>query len=148
MIHGAICQDSIGNYNCFTGKQFVEMTSVREILAQNLKENRRRLGITQPILAERAGLSTHYIAMLELARKFPTSDVLDRLALALEINPNELFSVAVSPERAIEQLQNAILNNLNQAIELSLDRAFEERCKGCPFAIGKSEVLKKKSVRN
>jgi len=110
------------------------MASIREILARNLKENRRKLGITQPMLAERAGLSTHYLGMIEIGRNFPTSDVLERLAEALSINPNELFSVAVSPERAIEGLQQAVLNNLDQSIEHALDKAFEKRCKGCPSA--------------
>jgi transcriptional regulator with XRE-family HTH domain len=59
------------------------MTNVKQILAQNLKENRRRLGITQPELAERAGMSTQYLAMIEIARKFPTADILERLAAAL-----------------------------------------------------------------
>jgi len=104
------------------------MLNIREILAQNLKENRKKLGITQPELAEKAGLSTHYLAMIEIARKFPTADVLERLARALKINSNELFSVSVSPERAMEKLQLEILNNLNLAIESALDKAIEKRC--------------------
>jgi len=104
------------------------MANIREVLAQNLKENRRKLGITQPELAERASLSTSYLAMIEIARKFPTADVLDRLAIALNINPNELFSVSVSPERAIEQMQQKILENLDQAIEHALDKAIAKRC--------------------
>ena len=105
-----------------------QMTNIRQILAQNLKENRRRLGITQPELAEKAGLSTHYLAMIEIAQKFPSADVLDRLAAALGINPNELFSVSVSPERVIEQMQQRILENLDQAIEHALDKAIAKRC--------------------
>jgi transcriptional regulator with XRE-family HTH domain len=104
------------------------MTNVKEILARNLKENRRRLGITQPELAERAGMSTQYLAMIEIARKFPTADILERLAAALGINPHELFSVAVSPERAMEQLQQQILGNIDQAIEHAVDKAIEKRC--------------------
>ena len=103
------------------------MPNIKEILAQNLKENRKKLGITQPELAERAGLSTHYLAMIEIARKFPTANVLDKLAVALEIQPNELFSVTVSPERAIEQLHIKILDNLDQAIENALNKAIEKR---------------------
>jgi transcriptional regulator with XRE-family HTH domain len=110
------------------------MANIREILAQNLKENRRKLGITQPTLAERAGLSTHYLGMIEIGRNFPTSDVLERLAEALCINSNELFSVAGSPERAIEDLQQAVLDNLDHSIEHALDKAFEKRCTGCPSA--------------
>ena len=121
------------------------MANVKEILAQNLKENRRKLGITQPMLAERAGLSTHYLAMIEVARKFPTADVLDRLANALKIGANELFSVPVSPERAIKQLQSAILDNLDQAIERSLDKAFKKRCSGCSSAKTMNEKSSKKN---
>jgi len=104
------------------------MANIREVLAQNLKENRRKLGITQPELAERAGLSTNYLAMIEIAQKFPSADVLDRLAVALEINSNELFSVAVSPERAIDQMQQKIMENLDHAIEQALDKAIAKRC--------------------
>jgi transcriptional regulator with XRE-family HTH domain len=113
------------------------MANVKEILAQNLKKNRRRLGITQPELAEKANLSTHYLGMIEIARNFPTADVLERLAAALGIKPNELFSVADSPERAMEQLQQAILDNfdkklenLDKTIECALDKAIEKRYGG------------------
>jgi transcriptional regulator with XRE-family HTH domain len=110
------------------------MANVKEILAQNLKKNRRRLGITQPELAERAGLSTHYLGMIEIARNFPTAEVLERLATALNIKSNELFSVADSPEIAMEQLQQSMLDNLDkkldnfdQLIEHALDKAIEKR---------------------
>jgi transcriptional regulator with XRE-family HTH domain len=109
------------------------MESIRETLARNLKEHRRKLGITQPKLAERADLSTHYLAMLEVARKFPTADVLERLAAALDIAPHELFSVSPSPEGALEKLQQAILDNLDEAIDDAVDKAIQkavtEKCK-------------------
>jgi len=73
-------------------------------------------------------MSTQYLAMIEIARKFPTADILERLATALGINSHELFSVAVSPERAMEQLQRTILDNMDQAIEQALDKAIEKRC--------------------
>jgi len=107
---------------------------IKEILAKNLKENRRRLGITQPELAERANMSTQYLAMIEIARKFPTAVILERLAAALNVSPNELFSVDVSPERAMERLQQEIIGNidqrldkLDQAVETALDKAIEKR---------------------
>jgi len=121
------------------------MANVREILAQNLKENRRRLGITQGELAERANLSTHYLAMIEIARKFPTADVLDRLAASLSINPHELFSVDISPKRAMEQLQQSILENLDTAMENALDKAIEKRCGYCSGVDTKNEIPPKKS---
>ncbi len=72
--------------------------------------------------------------MIEIGRNFPTADMLERLAAALEINSNELFSTAVSPERAIEKLQHTVLENLDKSIEQALNKAFEKRCMGCPSA--------------
>ena len=105
------------------------MANIREILAQNLKENRRKLGITQPMLAERAGLSTHYLGMIEIGRNFPTADVLERLAEALGINSNELFSVAVSPERAIEELQQAVVKNIEQVVAEAIEKTLTNKLK-------------------
>ena len=93
------------------------MADLKEILAKNLKKHRQRLGITQPELAERAGLSTHYLGMIEIARNFPTADVLERLASALEIKPNELFSVSDSPEIAMEQLQQTIIDMIDKRLD-------------------------------
>jgi transcriptional regulator with XRE-family HTH domain len=126
-----MCQVPKDNYNWHIGTWFIKMANIREILAQNLKENRRKLGITQPELAERADLSIHHIAMIEIGRRFPSADVIDRLAVALDIEPNELFAVAVPTEKAIEQMQQAILNNLNQGLERAmdkLDKAIKKRC--------------------
>jgi len=120
------------------------MVKVQEILAQNLKKNRRMLGITQGELAERAGLSIHYLAMIEIARKFPTAGVIDRLAAALGISSNELFAIAVPPQMTMEEMQKkqeAILENLNQGIEKALnklDKALETRCECGPKGKGKS----------
>ena len=105
------------------------MANIKEILAQNLKENRRKLGLTQPMLAEKAGLSTHYLGMIEIGRNFPTADVLERLAEALGINSNELFSVAVSPERAIEELQQSVVKNIEQVVVDTIEKTLSTKCK-------------------
>jgi len=111
------------------------VANVKEILARNLKDNRKRLGITQSELAEKAGLSTQYLGMIEVTRNFPTADVLERLAAALGIKSNELFSVSASPEIAMEQMQMAILDkldqkldNIDQVIKLAVKEAIEENC--------------------
>ncbi len=59
--------------------------NIRDILAKNIKENRRKLGLSQEKLAEKAGISTPFLAMIEVSRKFPTPGVLEKLAGALEI---------------------------------------------------------------
>jgi transcriptional regulator with XRE-family HTH domain len=106
------------------------MEGIRETLAKNLKQRRRKLGITQPVLAERAALSTHYLAMIEAARKFPSAGVLERLASALGIAPHELFSVPPSPEEAMEKLQQTILGHLDRVIENAVDKAVQKALAG------------------
>jgi len=58
------------------------MTSLRALLAHNIKQRRRILGITQANLAEKVGISTRYIGQIELESKFPTPEMLERIAAA------------------------------------------------------------------
>jgi transcriptional regulator with XRE-family HTH domain len=99
------------------------MTSVREILANNLKENRRKCGLSQAKLAEKANITTQYIAMIEVSRKFPTPEMLDRLATALEIETYQLFIVKPSPEDAMERLHNTLVDNIERVVEKAVEKA-------------------------
>jgi transcriptional regulator with XRE-family HTH domain len=111
------------------------MANTREILAKNLKENRQKLGFTQAELAEKAEISTNFVAMIELKHKFPAPETLDRLAAALGLQVPELFFFFFSPEEAIEKFHYAILDNLDQAVEKALDKAIDKRCKNNKFTL-------------
>jgi transcriptional regulator with XRE-family HTH domain len=88
---------------------------IREILALNLKLNRQKCGLTQEKLAEKAGISSNYLSMVEISKKFPTPEMLDRLAEALEIDTIQLFDVSSTPEeRALLHLEKSILDNINK----------------------------------
>jgi transcriptional regulator with XRE-family HTH domain len=91
------------------------MLDIREILAANIKENRRKKGLTQEKLAENADMSLHYLAILELARKFPSGDMLERIAEALEVEPHELFIVSPTPQNELEKLRQEIKNDIENA---------------------------------
>jgi len=92
------------------------MAKIRDILAFNIKKYRKILGMTQPQLAEKADVSTHYIAMIETCNKYPKPEMLERLAKALEIKPNQLFSSADNYDEAIERLHQIIITDMRQAI--------------------------------
>lgn len=72
------------------------MASLREVFIQNLKEKRKQCRLFQAKLAELVDVSTHHIAMIELARNFPTIDLIERLAQALGAEVYELFIDATS----------------------------------------------------
>ncbi|MCL2762267.1 MAG: helix-turn-helix domain-containing protein [Treponema sp.] len=105
------------------------MTNIRDVLANNLKENRRKCGITQSILAEKAGVSTQYIAMIELSRQFPTPDVLERIAAAFGIETHELFAVPPSPESSMERLHKDIIREIREVIVEVLEKALADKYK-------------------
>ena len=105
------------------------MKNIRDILANNLKENRRKCSISQSKLAEKAGISTQYIAMIELSRQFPTPEVLERIAAALDIEAYELFTVPLSPEDAMERLHKDIIKEVREVIVETLGNAFADKYK-------------------
>jgi transcriptional regulator with XRE-family HTH domain len=96
--------------------------NIRDILARNIKESRRKCGFSQEKLAERAGISTPFVAMIEVSRKFPTPDVLDRIARALNIKTYELFAVPPSPEEAMERLHEAIVKDIDRVVAEAIEK--------------------------
>jgi transcriptional regulator with XRE-family HTH domain len=104
------------------------MTNLRNILANNLREYRRKRGVSQAKLAGKAGISTQYIAMIELSRQFPTPEVLDRIAEALGIEAYQLFAVALSPEDAMERLHDTLVGNLERVVGEAVKKAVAENC--------------------
>jgi transcriptional regulator with XRE-family HTH domain len=106
------------------------MRGIKEVLARNLKLNRLKLGLTQEKLAERADISTHYLAMVELAKKFPSAGMLERLAAALEVEPAELFYIPSLAENALERLEAVVAANIDQVVAEAVERAVAQKCKG------------------
>jgi transcriptional regulator with XRE-family HTH domain len=97
----------------------MKMTSLRSVLAFNMKVQRKILGISQAKLAEKVSTSTHYIGMIESERKFPTPEMLERIAAALEIDAPVLFSLKSYPASetsTIEKFQKQVLNDIAQII--------------------------------
>ena len=105
------------------------MVKIREILAQNMKIHRQKLGITQPELAERANISTNFIGMIEQKRKFPAPEMLDRIANALQIETFELFSTSASPQAELRKLHKEILADLDRTINEAVNKAIKEHIK-------------------
>jgi len=102
------------------------MTSLRELLSHNIKEQRQILGITQAKLAEKVKTSTHYIGQIELGNKFPTPEMLERIAEALEIDSPQLFSMNSFPTQAIKQFQDGLLADVENAVISAINTRFAD----------------------
>jgi len=118
------------------------MPGVMELLAENLKKNRRKCGFSQEKLAEAAGVSTHYVSMIEIKRSFPKSKVIERLAAALNIEVHELFLAPQAPANELEKLRLSIISDMKEiisesvitsvatAVEQAFDKKGKEKIKG------------------
>jgi transcriptional regulator with XRE-family HTH domain len=105
------------------------MENIRDILAKNIKENRRKRGLTQAKLAEKADITTQYIAMIEVSRKFPTPEMLERIAKALEIETYQLFSADPTLEAALERLYQTVANDIEQVVAEAIGKALSDKYK-------------------
>ena len=106
-----------------------ENKGIRDILAVNLKENRRKLGMTQEELAEKANVSTHYIAMIETCKKYPKPDMLEHIAKTLNIESYKLFSVVSDPNEPIERLLQKIITDMKIIVNEATDKIIDSICK-------------------
>jgi transcriptional regulator with XRE-family HTH domain len=112
------------------------MRKIRDVLAENLKEKRRLKGLTQEQLAEKAGVSSHYVAMVETRKTFPKPEMLERFAKTLGIEPYQLFTVENDPNEPYERLQKKIVTemkhmatDLKQTVKETVRETINEECK-------------------
>ena len=92
-------------------------SKLRQILAKNIKNHRKLLGFSQAKLGEMANIAPSYLAMIELERNFPSDEVLERIANALNIDPTELFSKTCFTAEEVRMLQMSVLEDFEKVVK-------------------------------
>ncbi|MDR2734092.1 MAG: helix-turn-helix domain-containing protein [Spirochaetota bacterium] len=92
------------------------MTNLRELLAANIKTFRKESGLTQSKLAEKVGATTRYIAKIEGGENYPSPEMIERIAFALNKDALDMFNI-FSPqedwkERVLSKLENVLQQEL------------------------------------
>jgi transcriptional regulator with XRE-family HTH domain len=105
------------------------MTNLKQVLAFNIKQYRAKLNLTQAKLAEKANASTQYIAMIELGRKFPSLELLERIAAALEIDNLDFFTPPPFPAENLIKLQKTFMDDLEKEVSKSINKAVQKAVK-------------------
>jgi transcriptional regulator with XRE-family HTH domain len=83
------------------------------------------MGLSQLKLANLADTAPNYIAMIEAEKRFPTDTMLEKIAVALQREPFELFSMAPVQKR----WQSALLAEMAEFIAQKLqDAQLESAC--------------------
>jgi len=94
-----------------------DMTNIRALLSFNIKKRREKLGISQAKLAEKVDTSTNYIAQIEQQTRFPSSEMIERLAIALEMDTPELFSAVPFPVDAVQKFHDGLKADFEARLE-------------------------------
>ena len=105
------------------------MTNLREILAHNLKIKRQNSGLSQAKLAEKVNVSTHHIAMIEIARNYPALELVERIADVLDIEIYELFISPSSNPEEMELLYQKVAKNIEQVVAKAIEKILSDKCR-------------------
>lgn len=101
-------------------------------IGKRIARRRKRLGLTQAEVEERAELSYKYLSNIERGISIPSTEVIMRLAIALDTTPDEFLVGAVRNEadeswRAVaQQLRNLTPRQLELARAL-IDVAAQQK---------------------
>ena len=76
--------------------------TLKQIFIQNLKEFRKKEGMSQMKLAEYCGTAHSYIGEIEIGRKFPSMDLIEKIAKILRIEPYLFFKSKTGNSTLIE----------------------------------------------
>jgi transcriptional regulator with XRE-family HTH domain len=68
-------------------------------LGKNLREARKRLGLTQEAVAERSGVQAGEVSRIESGKRDPKVSTLEKLAAAVEMKPGQLLDGAGPTDR-------------------------------------------------
>lgn len=69
-----------------------KLRKLRELFGTTVREERLRIGISQEVLAEKAGLHRTYVGAIERGERNVSIDNIERIARALAVKPSDLFS--------------------------------------------------------
>ena len=93
------------------------MTNIKKLLGSNIKAYRRDRGVSQAELAEMVDMATNYLGLIEGGKKFPSADMIERIAAALGKDTPDLFTITPVQEGWKKQ----ILTKINNLIEGELN---------------------------
>ena len=83
--------------------------TLKQIFIRNLKEFRKKEGISQMKLADYCNISPGYIGEIESGRKFPSPEMIEKIASGLRLEPY-LFFMNFKNDGSISGVENHIPN--------------------------------------
>lgn len=96
--------------------------SIQIVYARNLRDRRKRLGLTQSELAERIGVSTSFITEIETGRKAPSFSTIEKISNTTGVPVWTFFcehgdSIPEGGFKNMEMLKYTLKDSVYNAIE-------------------------------
>ncbi|MGG4443735.1 helix-turn-helix domain-containing protein [Brevibacillus fortis] len=92
------------------------MSQFAKFIGQRIRSQRKAKGLTQEQLGEKVSIPQSYIGSIERGQTYMQLDTLERILIALELNPTDVFKtykIIESPERIQKE---AILDTLHELL--------------------------------
>ena len=98
------------------------MNRLQTCLAQNMKLYRKKNGLSQAALAEKAGTAPNYIALIEVGKNFPSLQMLEKIANALNVDCLDLFDKKSLELIDSEILENKLISSISEVIKDTFEK--------------------------
>jgi transcriptional regulator with XRE-family HTH domain len=100
------------------------MDDCRKLLAKNMKKYRQILGISQMALAEKVGCSTTLIGNIEINKRFPSADNINRIAKALDAKVADLFAEEEPESMKVMTAKKELKTRFEKLMDKAIDELF------------------------
>jgi len=114
--------------------------TLQQVFIANLKKIRKERGVSQMALSEKCDTTSNYIGQIEMGRRIPSFEKIEKIAAALEIPPYELFAYEAAekkPEKKLkagdylqkmpQNIKKEIISNLLTAINHDVKALFDSK---------------------
>jgi len=105
---------------------------LKQVFIHNLKKIRKKEKLSQMKLAEYCNTAPSYISEIEIGRKFPSTEMIEKIAKALGVEPYHLFKDWAKAddnngtEKFYPLLPISIKNEIKSQIESSISKIFDQ----------------------
>lgn len=86
--------------------------NIKNLFGRKIKEYRKKKNLTQAQLAELVNVDDKHISCIESGKNFPSPDLIERLAISLNVEPKDLFEFYYLQD--VEDLKSDIIIMLDK----------------------------------
>lgn len=99
---------------------------IETIISENIKTLRKQLGWSQELLAEKTGVSAPYITQIEVGKRTPSLDIVEKLASALGVEYKTLFETKIENVQSPDFSKHILESKLITAITNTIHNEFKK----------------------